>query len=164
MRITAGFHAVSPSRARSDTADEALPLLREGDCPRQQVWGPVSSPTRGRSWAKGSSRGAVGTGWDGAGNARTPGARLHSPGTAVWHGGRAGPWLRRHVPGVLLQPNCRLWPLRPFRDARWGFQWVRVGGCFPAVEVEALPAHAGDNTSLPVIACPGICGYVLRAV
>lgn len=42
--------------------------------------------------------------------------------------------------------------------------WVRVAGCFPAVMAEALPTHAGDTTSLPVIACPGICGYVLRAV
>lgn len=42
--------------------------------------------------------------------------------------------------------------------------WVRVGGCFPAMIVKALPAHAGDTASLPVIACPGICGYVLGAV
>lgn len=42
--------------------------------------------------------------------------------------------------------------------------WVRVGGCFPTVMAKALPAHAGDTTSLPVIACPGICGYILRAV
>lgn len=45
-----------------------------------------------------------------------------------------------------------------------GSGWGRVGGCFPAVMVEALPGHARDNTSLPVIACPGICSYVLRAV
>lgn len=42
--------------------------------------------------------------------------------------------------------------------------WVRAGGCFPTVMAKALPAHAGDTTSLPVTACPGICGYILRAV
>lgn len=35
---------------------------------------------------------------------------------------------------------------------------------FPAVLAGASPAPAGDATSPPVIACPGVCGYVLGAV
>lgn len=52
LRLVAGFHPVSPSRVGSDTSEQAALLLRDGDCPRQQVWGFPEFPNEGKELGK----------------------------------------------------------------------------------------------------------------
>lgn len=102
-----------------------------GIAPDSRYEGCVSSQRWERSWAKGSSHGAVSTDWNGEKTLQVPGARQCSSSTVASHAGRAGVSLLSQVPGVLLQPDRRLWPLWQLGDAHCGF-WAGSGwGLFP---------------------------------
>lgn len=73
------------SRLGSDSSKLAL-LPRDGIAPDSRHEGCVSSQRQGRSWAKGSSHGAVSTDWNGEKTLHVPGAQQHSP--ARWKGRR----------------------------------------------------------------------------
>lgn len=159
LRLAAGFHPASPSRVGSDTSERAAPPLR------QQVWGSPDFPKEGKELGKRkeprSSRRWLGRCRK---SPRALGLAAQPPSCGPAHGQgrtlavepcpRSFAPAKQSAPAVVAMQRCPL-----------GVSgWVRVGGCFPAVVAEALPTHAGDTTSPPVIACPGICSYVLRAV
>lgn len=165
LRLVAGFHPPFLPRVGSDTSEQAAPPLRDGDCPRQQIWRGCEVPNKGNELGKRkqpwSSQHRLG--W-----CRKP---PRAWGSAAQH--RCCGLVRWQGRTLAIEPCCRNFaPAKPsalpvaaiWRCLLQVWVWVRVGGCFPAVIAEALPTHAGGTTSLPVIACPGICGYVLRAV
>jgi len=148
-----------------DTSERAVPLLRDGDCPRQQVWGPCEFPNKGNELGKGKHLWSTQP-WIGrcrkAPCAQGSAAQPRCRGPACWQGRTLAiePCPRSFAPAKLSAPV-----VAAIRRCPLGVSdWVRVEGCFPAVTAQALPTHAGDIASLPVIACPGVCGYVLSAV
>lgn len=63
---------------------------------------------------------------------------LSSAAPALWPGVLAGQECLSHVPGALLQPDRRLWPLWQPGDAHCGFGLGQGGGLFPGYDSQGF--------------------------
>lgn len=135
LRLVAGFHPVSRSRVGSDICEQAAPLFRDGDCPRQQVWDPHEFPNerkelgkRKQPWSSRYQLGRCSKPLCAQGLAAQP----QCCGPALWQGRTLAiePCPRSFAPAKLTALA-----ITAIRRCPLGVSgWVKVGGLFPSCD------------------------------